>query len=382
MSGSNLRFPKTFVFNPATEMVTSNAVKPNQLTLGQVGFFRSDTLVGIGATPSPTLAPGLQIHQNLGDNSFGTVRSKVIFAQRVKRWFGFRQTAPTAQIMYIGYDEVDAAKTITIKKGQDVTVTINVYNQMLQLWYGKGAYTKRIPVELALCDMCVADCTLLDPAQAAQLIADAINGVTPANQDWTEGGELKNFMTASVVSVTTGTGGSAVTSYGVKVVGVLPAEKTLNGCDPKDFYEGQISSFTIGLNNECAKIPVTKSADVTPGSGYAAMVANYERESQGYDRVRDQFEHSEFMKLHNFVIRAQAGTKYDFYVVEFDHSKQVTGVQTNERTEPYSVVFWVPTGTGANLEALFNSWLTPLGVQAVNVASGTVTGSTAEIENA
>ncbi len=105
---SNLRFPKTFVLDPvSTKFITDNTKKPNQLTDKQVGFHLVDQFgvlgVGIGATPGAAVR-AIQIHQNIGDNKFGTVRTKTIKRDRVKAYYG--QTASVGQtgIWHIGYD--------------------------------------------------------------------------------------------------------------------------------------------------------------------------------------------------------------------------------------------------------------------------------------
>jgi hypothetical protein len=369
-----------FVFDPvAKPLIVTNTKQPKDLVLGEVGVFRSDTLVGAGATPTSTSAPILTIHQNVGDSDFGTVRSKHISAQKVIRWFGQRAAAVAAQTTYIGYDETDATKDIVIKKGQEVNVTVLVYDHKLTRWYGPSPYKKVFPIEVGYCDVCAADCTVLNKLEVATLIANAING-TPAgnNIDYPEGSELKNYMTASVV--TTGAGDAAV--YGVKIVGTTPTEQALNACDPKDFYEPATTTFTVSLNNQCTSVPITTTASASPGCGWPAEVANYEKESQGYDRVREVFDYNQWMRT-NFVINAKPGVKYDFYAIEFDWNHRSSGVSPSSAIdEPYSIVFWVPTTTGTTIEALFNAWLTPLGFTAVNVASGTITGSTSRIVNA
>lgn len=380
MSGSNLRFPKVFVTDPgATAIVSGTSAKPRDLTLGQVGFFKGDTLLGAGATPSPTTIPNIQIHQNVGDSSHGTVRSKVISAQKVKRIYGVRASAPTTQIIYIGYDQVDATKNIVIKKGDEATLTVLLWANSLLPWYGRTPYRALIPIELNICDPSIPIGTELSAEAAADEIVLGINGRAAGSVDWPENDELTEFLVAT--KVTTGTGDDQV--WGVKVETIAVPETLLNSCDPKDFYEGRLNTFSLSMNSACFSVPVTQTQSPSAGSGWAAQVANYERESQGYDRVRNQFEDLMYMKgVPGFVINAKAGTKYDYYFLEYDWVHPTPGVDNHTRQEPFDAVLIVPTTTGAAIEAFFNAWLGPLGFTTLNVDSGTVTGQTVRIENA
>jgi len=126
---SNLHFPKVFVFNPSTELVVVNTARPNDLTLGQVGFFNAITGVGSTSTITPTTAPALVVHQNLGDNKFGTTRTRTLFASAVRDWRGVKAALPADQISYVGYDEVDNTKNLVAYVGQVVELVITVWGE-------------------------------------------------------------------------------------------------------------------------------------------------------------------------------------------------------------------------------------------------------------
>lgn len=378
---SNLRFPKVFVYNPAnTALAVGTTVNPIDLTLGQVGFFNPATQKGWGATNTitPTAVPKLQIHQNIGDASFGTTRTKEIFATKVRKWYATKASVPTVQISYIGYDEASSTANLKVKKGDALSIIVNVYDKILTRWYGQGPYTKRFDFDLSFCKSCTSDCEYLDPLDVATEIARLINAPLPAGQFYSEGSELPKYMTASVVQ--TGTGDTL--QAGVKLLGIAPSIQLLNSCDPKQFQDSNFVTFEVGIDNHCVGVPITKAQIATPGGGYPIHVAMDEMESQGYDRVRDQFDYAQWMKLHQFIINAQNGVKYDQYIVDFEDTHKTTGTDSSSHSGDYSAVIYVPTGSGVALEAALNAWLTPLGFAAVNISSGTATGTVTEIVNA
>ena len=367
---SNLSFPKVFVTNSNNSEILANPnLNPYDLAIGQIGFFNPATQKGIGfySGITPLTAPKLQVHQNVGDPSFGTIRTKEIFATKVRKWYGVKAEVPVAQISYIGFNESDPNATIKIKKGDDVSIIVNVYDKILTRWYGQGPYTKRLDINLSSCRSCTSDCTILDPVEVATEIARMINGIAPVGSFYPEGSELRRYMIASVVQ----TGNGDALRVGVKIVGILPDIQKLNNCDPKQFADSNFVTFDIGTDNRCVTLPITKAQTATVGQGFPIHVAMDEAESQGYDRVRDQFDYAQFMKLHPFIIFAQNGVKYDQYIVEFEDTHKTTGTDTNNRSDDYSLVFYAATGTGASLESFLNAWLTPLGFAPVNISSGT-----------
>lgn len=382
---SNLRFPKVFVFDPTqTPIAVDSDLKIASLnaglSAGQVGVFNSVTGAGIGnssggiASVSASTVPVIEIHQNLGNTRFGTIRSKPIYANRVRKFYAVKARNAQQQITYLGYKE-SGTDTLVIKKNDSVSLTILLYEKSLTRWYGPTPYSKRFDIDLSFCKSCVSDCTVLDADSVADAIVAAINDTKPANQFFEGGSELPNYLTASKVA--TGTGDSR--KVGVKIVTKAIDQDKLNSCDPKQFYETKLVTFTASFDNNCITAPVTYSQTADPGEGWAGMVADMERESQGYDTVRDQFEDPQWMKLANFVINAKDGVKYDLYYLDFEFHSKVTGGQTNKREEDYTVIFAVPTETGndgptvsstvISLEAVFNAWLNGLGFTAVTLST-------------
>jgi len=372
----NLRFPKTFVLNTSAELIVAGT--PDALTPFQVGIFNAKTLVGAGAAPAPTAVPVIQIHQNVGDNKFGTVRTKSISAQQVRRWHAVKNSASVAQVLYIGYDEVDATKTLTAYVGQDMILAISVYDEQLRRFFGPVGYTERIVFDAALCAPCIADCTLLDPDVIADFFVAYINGTNYPAGNFPVTLELTNWVTA--VKVATGTQGAVGRKTGIKLTVNTPPIKLLNVCNTQQFYQTQLTTITASVGYNCPNFPITTTVKAKSGNGYPLEVVEMEMESQGYDRVRDVFEEIKFMR-NNFIIRAQDGVKYDFYYLEFDHSHQSSGLPKDIK-DPYIIIFPVVAGQGGTLEAFFNAWLGPLGFDAVTVAAGSGKGGTIQQVNA
>lgn len=370
----NLRVPKVFVFNPATEMVTTNTVTPDQLTLGQVGFHRHDTKVGTGVASTPITCPAIEIHQNLGDNKFGTIRTKPIHAERVRGWHAVKAAVAVAQVTYIGYDEVDNTKQLSAVTGQEIIIAFNVWDNEIKKWYGNVGYTRRISYTGANCQPCLAECEPMDQdAIADWIIAEVLGTNFPAGSFPTNA-ELKNFITAAE-KVTTGTIGTADYRVGVKLTGKIYTPELLSACDIQQQFKPNLTTFSASIPQSCPNFPVTTTIKAAAGNGWPGAARDLEKESQGYDRVREAFDHPKFM-LNNFILRAADGAKYDYYYLEYDWSHMnATPIQSAETKDPHIAIFIVPTGTGANLQTMMNAWLTPLGFAAVTIAASTGKGT-------
>lgn len=376
----NLRKPNVFVFDPATELVTLNTTTPDELTPFQVGIHRGDTLVGTGVASTPITCPVMEVHQNLGDNKFGTVRTKPIHAQRVRGWHAVKAALAVSQVSYFGYDEVDNTKNLVAYTGQEITVVISLYDNELNKWYGPRGFVQRLSYPGSACAPCVAECEQIDPDVLADWFVAEINGTNFPAGGFTTNGELKNFVTA--VKVATGTIGNADRRTGVKITAITYVPETLNLCDPQQSYKPNVLTFKIGVPMNCPNFPITYFTAAKPGNGWPVEVAQLEKESQGYDRVRDVFDHPKYNK-NGYIIRAANGVKYDFYYLSYDWSHMnATPIQRAETKDPYVAIFIVPTTTGANLQTVFNAWLTPLGFAAVTIAASTGKGTAPHLINA
>jgi hypothetical protein len=368
---SNLRYPKVFLFNPSTELVAVNTAKPQDLTFGQVGFYNAKTGVGCTTTPTNVSCPVLQIHQNLGDNKFGTTRTRDISVQRVRKWYAQKAAVAVQQVTYVGYDEVVGTKNLVAFKGQQVNLVINLFNNDLSRWYGPRGYFVSLPLDIAVCNPCVADCEQLDPDDIADFYVALINGTNASATNFPAGMELQNYVLASKVA--TGTQGNVNRRVGIKIVTVSQGIELIKANEPQQKYNARLTTFTVGIPGNCPNFPITTTVKAVTGCGFPLEALELEKESQGYDRVRDAMEDSQYL-LPNYITRAADGVKYDFYFLEFQSGHADSGIP-KEIVDPYIVVFIVPTGTGAALQTLINGWLTPLGFDAVTIAASTGKGS-------
>lgn len=361
----NLRKPNVFVLDPATELQTAGSYKPSNLPKFHVGIFDPETGVGAGAAPSSADVPSIIIHQNLGDNKFGTVHTPIIEAKNVIKWYGKASHVPVPQITYFGYDESDNTKDIRVYPGQELVVPITVYNEELNRWYGPNGYTVRVTLNLSLCNPCASDCTILDQDQVADQLVSIINGTDAPSGGFPTTIDLKNYVTAS--KVTTGTPGEADYRVGIKLVGKLLDKDTINDCNPQQFWRSKMITFKVGVPLNCPNVKVTYQQAAKEGNGFPVEVVELEAESQGYDRVRDTFEYTKFMQK-NYIIRAADGTYYDLYYLSYEREHR-SSVITGPVRDPYIAIFAVPHGQGGALEDFFNAWLEPLGFDAVSITA-------------
>lgn len=369
---SNLRYPKVFVFDPSTELVVDDTKYATDLTAGQVGFFNAFTGKGITATPSPLTAPAFTVHQNVGDSKFGTVRTRVINVEKIRGWHAIEAAAGVDQISYIGYDESDANKTLTAYVGQSIEIVISVFDNELTKWFGPRGYTHRIVVDLAgSCFPCQANCDAIEPESIADWLVAHINGTDAPAGGFPVTHELKNYITASKVE--------SGASFGVKLVGKTPTIELIDKGNIQQHYKAQLRTFTIGIPNNCPNFPITYNTKAKTGNGYPLEVTDLEKESQGYDRVRETFEYSKYMK-NNFYLRAVDGTKYDFYYLEVDASHHDSGIP-KEISDPYIIIFVCANDKGAALESMMESLIGPtvVGFPKVDITNNTYKGGTPEI---
>jgi hypothetical protein len=359
----NRVFPKVFVFtNVGTEFITTNTVKPFQLTAGQVGLHTSNRQaqvgVGTGATPSLTANPFVEVHQNLGDSKFGTVRTKPMHVHEVTGyWKGNAATAVT-QVTYIGYDEVNATKDIDLPCDVNFNFHIQLYSKKLAQWYNnRPGYHKTIVTYTGACPAGEPNAQVADKGALVDKIIAKINMTDKRVNDIDAGNELKTYITATKVQ--TGTPGGADHRVGIKLETVAVADPSPTVNAPAYWFEKDLVTFDVKVaETTLYTAPViTEFRAATIGAGWAAELAAWEAESQGYDRVREAMDQVKFMK-DNYIIRAQAGVKYDYLFVQFNWTHDTPGGHPQTITEPYLLVFAAPTGTLQPVATVFNSWLT------------------------
>lgn len=374
MAVSNLRYPKVFVFDPSTEFIVDGSSKPTDLTLGQVGFFDPNTGLAAASSVNPDDVAAIIVHQNVGDSKHGTMRSTIINRQKVRRWYAIEAANGVDQKSYIGYDESDTNKKLTAYKGQTIEFAITVFNNELTKWYGPRGYTHRIVIDLATaCIPCQADCDLLDQEALADWIVAHINGTDAPSGGWPVTLELSNWITAAKVS--------SGSSFGVKLTAKTPTIELIDKANPQQFYKAQLTTFVVAMSPNCPNWPITYTTKAKTGNGYPLELLDLEKESQGYDRVRESFEDVRYMKT-NYYTRATDGKKYDFYYLEFDKAHQDSGIP-KEISDPYTVIFACVNDKGKALEDWMTLWLAKLGFPAVDITGAANKGAAAgAVDNA
>lgn len=379
---ANLRFQKTFVFDPATQLITTNTLRSQNLTNGQVGIFAPSGL-GTGATPTPTTTKYIKIHQNVGDNKFGTVRTQPIQADKVIRYYAKKAVAPVAQVVTIGYNGTEGSLP-ALTEGQQLKVSINIFSNKIRRYYGNVGYRRTITI--------AANCGPKTAEEVADELVAQINNTNPNPGDFPTNFELTNFFTAEVID-------DAATSFGVQLTAILPTDPTFVGYDPTAPHDVEIPTIAIAgqygavqdiddiyYTNLCDALLVTETVAPVSGNGFASEVRALEAESQGFDRLHTVGHMwDQRAQKPGYIFKAVDGVKYDFYYIQFEYTHQATqnGASPNTITEPYEVIFAVPTGTGVLLEGVLNSYLAPMGFTAIDIADGSsVEGDLEEAENA
>jgi hypothetical protein len=156
-------------------------------------------------------------------------------------------------------------------------------------------------------------------------------------------------------------------------VTIAPAIELINKNNPQQFFKPNVRDVKVGTPVDSVQFTITETVKPKPGTGYPLEVQDLEKESQGYDRVREQFEYAENMK-DNYIIRAADGVKYDFYFLDYEVKHNRSGLPERV-TDQYVAIFCVPTGTGGALESVINSLLSPLGFASVTIAASTGKGT-------
>lgn len=171
----------------ATTGTLLNSGTTTNLAVGQIGVFDAKTWQAQTA-PSYTTSPKLIIAQGTEDRSqlpdgaaLGneTFKTPEIDGKLVRSWIGKASQRPQNRIITLGYDGVDATKTLTAKPGQVYTFWIKLSGQPIlnffpdQRRYLVEEITITLPCEDECADNCAAttDCNVV-----ADAIVNAING--------------------------------------------------------------------------------------------------------------------------------------------------------------------------------------------------------------
>jgi hypothetical protein len=351
----NDRFESNVIVLDPSTLWNTAAARPHNLTSKQAGAFILDSFgvigANIGATPSGNTARKIQIHQNVGDNQYGTVRTQPIDIEQVKAFTGSTASAPQTEVWTLGYDGVDATKTLSVNKNETLQFRFHVYSNKLAKWYNNNpGYNKTVSVYTG------AGTGAASASAVADALVIAINNSNTPSADFKAGSELESYVVATKITANAGA------NVGVRIETIAVTPELLNSADPIKFYEVEIVTLGVSqLNpgNTGSTVSVTKVQAAATGSGFPAELCALEAQAQGFGRVREVFENRRFMKT-NYVIFAEDGKKYDYLYLDYDytHNTGARGASSGQITEPYRLIIAAPTGTLQAVATIFNTWLT------------------------
>jgi hypothetical protein len=157
------------------------------LAVGQIGVFDAKTWQAQTA-PSYNVSPKLVIAQGTEDRSMlpdgaalgnETYKTPVINGKLIKSWVGKASQRPQNRIVTLGYDGVNASKTLTANPGQVYTFWIKLSGQpILNFFPDQRRYlVEEITITLPCASDCVDNCAATtDCNVVADAIINAING--------------------------------------------------------------------------------------------------------------------------------------------------------------------------------------------------------------
>ena len=91
-------------------------------------------------------------------------------------------------------------------------------------------------------------------------------------------------------------------------------------------------------------------------------VRELEQESKRYD-LRHRSTNAMVRELEGYSLQADPTKFYDQYVLEFNTKWFTAGGWSEEYTQAFRLMFFVPEGTGAQIEAALNSYITSAGIE-------------------
>lgn len=96
--------------------------------------------------------------------------------------------------------------------------------------------------------------------------------------------------------------------------------------------------------------------------GHGQYIQYLEKESKMYDR-RFRYSDPVVRETQGYSLQADPTKFYDQYILEFDYKWKTAGGWSEDYTESWSLVLFVPEGRGAQIEAVLNSYVTSAGIE-------------------
>jgi hypothetical protein len=131
-----------------------------------------------------------------------------------------------------------------------------------------------------------------------------------------------------------------------------------------DVVHIQISQYNPDFNADpCeGEWAVKQIRGVEYPRGHGQFVRKLEQDSKRYD-LRHRSADAVVRELEGYSLQADPNKFYDQYVLEFDTEWFTAGGWSEKYIQSFSLMFFVPEGTGAAIETLFNSYLTSAGIE-------------------
>lgn len=131
-----------------------------------------------------------------------------------------------------------------------------------------------------------------------------------------------------------------------------------------DVVHIQISNYNPDFNADpCEGEWVVKQLrGVEYPQGHGKYVRELEQESKRYD-LRHRSTNAMVRELEGYSLQADPNKFYDQYVLEFNTKWFTAGGWSEEYTQAFRLMFFVPEGTGAQIEAALNSYITSAGIE-------------------
>ena len=317
-------------------------LKVDNLADGQIGVFNADTNMSIDATLA---AKTKDFYLAIGVHSGGELASvrqssgNEIQSEKITDYTFKPHSAGRPQIQEV---EVTSAKC-----DADYALKIEFFNAKIWRNMGYTPYSHTFNIRTACCVDCADDCNTADPAEIIKLFSQRINGsknqlvtaqvvaldaITIANQgtsvNYAVGAVITNLDDIDDVIVFNKAQADAEDKIQVKLrltsKPINAAMSNIGGIDLKYYNQREttmIVSFGDGFN--CGgKITITQEAAFEQGNGYDVQQREYK--TLGWQSDSGVYRQSSVtgMPWQNIKFYANADTKYDKIVLEYQHEAQ------------------------------------------------------------
>lgn len=367
MIGLNQNFRKVFVTTNTTILGAASAT--SDLAVGQLGLFDCDTHVALGATFTYPTVKGFYIAQGTPDLSYmpkgagirnETDKSKCIQGKNLIGYWGKAAAAGASDIVAIGYDGVDADKTMTGSCDQVKHLYVKLTGKPIENLF-PGGTIRHYEVQGPCCDNCGDACAEVD----ANIWADGF--IDMLAQDTFLGG----IPISKFIKWTKLTSGDSV---GIKFESAW-VDRTTDACyfnifpynaDPIYIELSEYNPDWHGSRCE-ATYPVTKLQDAAYPFGDGQYIIRLEE----FAKMWDFRYYSDLLPerlAEGTVLNTNPALTYDMWTLIFNTADWNVLDDSQVYRDRYQVDVFMPTGTTA-FQSRLNSYVVtiPIALDTVTV---------------